>query len=130
MGDIVLDLTSLACQPTTKSREQSGDPERHVTFCLSERRPAYPAHAPDMDEDEDEDDTHHLCCQHQGRNLPKKSVTQILRTKISYLWILQDRRQLHQCEEGKDLQYRGTQLLHWSMRHQKTRANEQKIPQL
>ena len=41
MGHIVLDLTSLAYQTTTKSREQP------------ERRPTYPAHA---DEDEDEDD--------------------------------------------------------------------------
>ena len=55
-GHIVLDLTNLAYQPTTKSREQSGHPERHVTFAMSERRPAYPAHAPDMDEDKDEDD--------------------------------------------------------------------------
>ena len=56
MGHIVLDLTSLAYQPTTKSREQPGYPKRHVTFAMSERKPADPAHAPDMDEDEDEDD--------------------------------------------------------------------------
>ena len=56
VGNIVLDLTNLAYQSTTKSREQSGHPKRHVTFALSEWRPAYPAHAPDMDEDEDEDD--------------------------------------------------------------------------
>ena len=41
----------------------------------------------------------HLCGQHQGRNLLKRSVTQILMTKISYLRFLQDRRQLLQCEE-------------------------------
>ena len=56
MGHIVLDLTSLAYQPTTKLREQPGYPKRHVTFTMSERRPAYPAHALDMDEDKDEDD--------------------------------------------------------------------------
>ena len=56
MGHIVQDLTSLAYQPTTKSREQPGYPKRHVTLAMSERRPAHPAHAPDMDEDEDEDD--------------------------------------------------------------------------
>ena len=56
LGHIVLDLMSLAYQPTTKSREQPGYPKRHVTFAMSERRPAYPSHAPDMDEDEDEDD--------------------------------------------------------------------------
>ena len=37
MGHVVLDLTNLACQPTTKSREQSGHPERRVTFAMSER---------------------------------------------------------------------------------------------
>ena len=56
MGHIVLDLTNLAYQPMTKSREQPGHPKRHVNFAMSERRPAYPAHAPDMHEDEDEDD--------------------------------------------------------------------------
>ena len=56
MGHIVLDLTNIACQSTTKSREQPGQPKRHVTFAMSERRPAYPAHAPDMDQDQDEDD--------------------------------------------------------------------------
>ena len=56
MGHIVLDLTNLAYQPPTKSREQSGHQKRHATFAMSERRPAYPAHAPDMHEDEDEDD--------------------------------------------------------------------------
>ena len=49
-------VTNNAYQPTTKSRERSGYPKRHVTVSMSERRPAYPAHAPDMDEDEDEDD--------------------------------------------------------------------------
>ena len=56
MGHVVLDLTNLAYQPTTKSCEQPGHPKRHVTFAMSERRPAYPAHAPDMGEDEDEDE--------------------------------------------------------------------------
>ena len=45
---VVLDLTNVAYQPTTKSREQPGHPKRDVTFAMSERRPAYPAHAPDM----------------------------------------------------------------------------------
>ena len=54
MGHIVLDLTNLAYQPTTKSREQPGQPKRHGA--MSERRPAYPGHAPDMYEDEDVDD--------------------------------------------------------------------------
>ena len=56
MAHIVLDLTTIAHQSTTKSRQQSGHPKRHVTFVMYERRPASPAHAPDMHEDEDEDD--------------------------------------------------------------------------
>ena len=47
MGHIVLDLRNLSYQPTTKTREQSGHPKRHVTFAMSGRRQAYPAHAPD-----------------------------------------------------------------------------------
>ena len=47
IGHIVLDITNVACQPTTKSREQPGHPKRHVTFAMSERRPAYPAPALD-----------------------------------------------------------------------------------
>ena len=45
--DIVLDLTSLACQP--KSRD------RHLTFAPSEQKSAYPAHTRDLDEDEDDE---------------------------------------------------------------------------
>ena len=50
----MLDLSNLAYQP--KSREQPGHPKRHVTFAMSERKPAYPAHLPDVHEDEYEDD--------------------------------------------------------------------------
>ena len=56
MRHIVLDLTTLTFQPKTKLREQPGHPKRHATFAMSERRPTYPAHAPDMHEDKDEDD--------------------------------------------------------------------------
>ena len=56
LGHNLLDLTNLAYQPTTKSRQQSGHQKRHVTSAMSERRPAYPAHTPDMDEDKDDDD--------------------------------------------------------------------------
>ena len=38
MGHIVLDLTNLAYQPTTKSRGQPGHPKTHVTFAMSERK--------------------------------------------------------------------------------------------
>ena len=53
MGHIVLDLTSLAYQPMTKSREWSGHPRRHVTFAVTEQNLAYPAHTRDLQEDED-----------------------------------------------------------------------------
>ena len=56
MGHVVLDLTSLTYQPTTKSSDQSGHPKRHVIFGMPERKPAHPAQAPDMHEDEDEDE--------------------------------------------------------------------------
>ena len=56
VADIVLDLTNLAYQPTTKSREQSGQLKRHVTFAMSERTPGYPAHASDTNEDDNKDD--------------------------------------------------------------------------
>ena len=56
MGHIVLDLTSLTCQPTTKSSHRSGHPKKHVIVAMSERKPAYPAHTLDMHEDENEDD--------------------------------------------------------------------------
>ena len=52
VGHIVLDLTSLAYQP--KSRERSAHPKRHVTFALSEKKSAYPAHTTERDEDEDD----------------------------------------------------------------------------
>ena len=100
MGHIVLDLTNRAYQPMTKSREQSGHPKRQVTFATSEQRSPYPAHTPEMDEEKMRM-INHLCDQHQGRNLLKKRVTQILITKISYLRFLQHRRRLRQCEKRK-----------------------------
>ena len=54
MGHIVLDLTSLAYQPATKSSERSGHPKRHVTFTMSEQKPAYPAHTQKVHGDEDD----------------------------------------------------------------------------
>ena len=35
VGHVVLDLKNLAYQPTTKSREQPGHSNRHVTFAMS-----------------------------------------------------------------------------------------------
>ena len=121
MGQIVLDLTSVAYQPVTKSRERSGHPKRHVTFATSERRPAYPAHSLDM-------------CNRitalslvmemtnllyspasRKKNLRKNGVT-ILMTVI-----------LHECEEVKDGQQGKTQLPHWNKRCQGTRVSEQRM---
>ena len=75
MGHIVLDLTSLAYQPTTESRERSGHPRRHVTFAMSERKQhIQPMHQTCMKMNTRM--TNHLCGQHQGRNLLRKGVTQ------------------------------------------------------
>ena len=52
MGHIVLDLTSLPCQP--KSRERSTHPQRHVTFAFTDQKSVYPVHSPEFDEDEDD----------------------------------------------------------------------------
>ena len=123
MGHIVLDLTNLAYQPTTKSCEQPGHPKRHVTFAMSERRPAYPAHAPDMDEDEDED---------EGED-DKPHVRPASRNELA-----EEKRDpdtddadllTFECEKEEDHRYGRTQLLQWNTRFQKTRASEQKIPQ-
>ena len=54
MGHIVLDLTSLAYQPTTKSSQRSGHPKRHVTSAMSEQKPAYTAHTQKVHGDEDD----------------------------------------------------------------------------
>ena len=54
MGHIVLDLTSLTYQPTTKSSDRLGIRRRHVTFAILERKPAYPAHTQSISEDEDD----------------------------------------------------------------------------
>ena len=40
MGHIVLDLTSLTYQPTTKSSNRSGHTKKHVIFAMSERKPS------------------------------------------------------------------------------------------
>ena len=70
MGHIVLDLTSLAYQPTTKSRERSAHPKRHVTFAMPEQKLAYPAHFRDLAEDEDDElvvhPNHTVVCDDEG----------------------------------------------------------------
>ena len=52
MGHIMLDLTILAYQP--KSRERSARPTKHVTFALSQKKSANPAHSQELDDDEDD----------------------------------------------------------------------------
>ena len=121
IGHVVLDLTCLACQPTTKSREQSSHPKRHVTFALSERRPAYPAHAPDMDEDEDEDDKPFV--RPASRKEPAKEKSDLDTDDEDLLPLVPPRQR--QCEKGQSGR---TQLLHRNTRYQKTPTSEQKIP--
>ena len=122
LGHSVLDLTNLAYQPTTKSREHSGHPKRQVTFAMSERNPAYPAHAPDMHEDED------------GR----WQTTRAASIKEGTCWERRD-----PTTDDEDLlplvpprlpsaapvrKREGNQLLYWNKRCQGTRASEQRIP--
>ena len=85
MGYIVLDMTNLAYQPTTMSREQPGHPKRHVTFAMSARRPAYPTHAPDTHEDEDEDDTSSLV-RPASRKEPAKEKRYLERAEETSIW--------------------------------------------
>ena len=124
MGQIVLDLTSLAYQPTTKSRERSGHPKGHVTFAKAERKTAQIMHQTCMRMKVRMTD--HLCSQHQGKNLQRKGVTQLLMTETSYPWFLRDHLQLHQCEE-KVRQFDKTQP-HWNKSCQGTRVSEQRMP--
>ena len=52
MGQMVLDLTSLAYQP--KSRERSARPTKHVTFAPSQQKSAHPARAQELEDGEDD----------------------------------------------------------------------------
>ena len=72
IAHMVSDLTSLAHQP--KLRERPTHPKRHVTFALSEKKSAYPAHTRKLDEDED------------GRLLFVKTALPFLKTKRISLW--------------------------------------------
>ena len=90
MGHIVLDLTNLAYQPTTR--------RDYVTFAMSERRPAYPAYAPDMDEDKG------ATCATSIKEGTVEERDQAVDDEDLAPLVLQDRRQLHQCEKSKDPQ--------------------------
>ena len=94
MGHLVLDLTNLAYQPTTESREQPGHLKRHVTFAMSERKLAYPVHAPDMDENENEDDKP-LVRPASRKELAKEKCDLDADDEDLYPWFFQDYLQLH-----------------------------------
>ena len=140
MGHIVLDLTSLAYQPTTKSSERSGHPKRHLIFAMSktsisssytkcmERKMMDPMRSLIIWLSLMMKITNLRCIQHQRKNLRKNGVTQLLMTETWHPWCLQDLRQLYQCEGEKDLQYDKTQLPHWKRRLQETRVIEQRMP--
>ena len=128
IGHIVLDLTNLAYHPTTKSREQSGHPLRHVTFAMSERRPAYPAHAPDMDEDKDEDDKP-LVRPASRKEPPKEKSDLDTDDEDLLLLVLPRPPPAVPVRRRKDAQYGRIQLLHWNKRCQGTRVSEQRMPQ-
>ena len=88
-------------------------PRRHVTFAMSERKPAHASHAPGMHEDEDEDE-------------------QPLVQPASRKELAEERRDPSNddgdLEKEKDLQYGKTQLPHWNKRCQGTRVIEQRMP--
>ena len=141
MGHIVLELTSLAYQPTTKSRERSGHPKRHVTCAMSEGKPADPAHTQDMHGGEDDGPLRSRIIwlslmikmtkslvQPASRKSTEEGVTQLLTTKTLHPWFLQELRQMYQCEEEKDVQYGKTQMPHWNKRCQETRVIIYRMP--
>ena len=122
MGHIVLDLTNLAYQPTTKSREQPGHPKRRANFAMSERKSAYPAHAPDMHEDEDKDDTPLVW---------PASRKEFAEERCDPATDDEDLLPTFNCtskEKKRTLQYGRIQLQNWNKRCQGTRASEQRIP--
>ena len=95
---------------------------------MTGRKPAYPAHAPDMREGEDEDEDHQpLVRPALGK---RKGVTHLLMTETLYRWFLQDYIQLHQCGKEKDLQRGKTQLPYWNKKCQGTCASEQRVPRI
>ena len=100
----------------TKSREQSGHPTRHVTFAMSERRPAYPSHAPDMDEDKDEDDKPLL--RPASRKEPPKEKSDLETDDEDLLPVVPPRSPPVAPVRKERTQYGRTQLLHWNTRCQ------------
>ena len=126
MGHVVLDLTNLAYQPTTKSREQTGHPK--VTFAMSERRPRYPAHAPDMDEVKDEDDK--PLVRPASIKEPAKDKSDALLLSVpprppEDLLLLPRPPPVARVQKRKGPQYGRIQQPDWNMKYPKTRASEQ-----
>ena len=62
------------------------------------------------------------------KKLRRRGVAQPLMTETLHPWFLQDRLQLHQCEEEMDRQCGQTKLPHWNKRCQGTRVSEQRMP--
>ena len=127
MGHSVLDLTNLAYQPTTKSREQPGHPKRHVTFAMSERRPAYQAHAPDMHEDEDDDDK--PLVRPASRKELAKEKRDLDTDDEDLLSVVPPRPPPAAPVRKKGPPVWQDPAVHWNTRYRKSRASEQKRPQ-
>ena len=123
----MLDLTNLPYHPTTKSREQPGHPKRHVTFAMSERRPACPADAPDMHEDENEDDK--PLVRPASRKEPAKEKRDPASDDEDYLPLVPPGLpSAAPVKKRKGPPVMGKiQLLFWNKRCQGTRAREQTI---
>ena len=107
MGHIVLDLTSLTYQPTTKSSDRPGNPRRHVTFAMSEL--AQPDHAGVSDEEDDQP-----LVRPSTRREPREEKRDQATDDTLHPRFLQDLLKLHHYEGKKDRQYGKTQPPHWN----------------
>ena len=94
---------------------------------MSERKPAYPAHAPDVHEDEDEDDKpfvrpasrKELAEEKRNLDTDDEDLLPFVPSRLP---------SAAQCGKEKDLQCGRIQLPYWNKRCQRTRASEQRIP--
>ena len=69
-------------------------------YCFGLENPAYPAHAPNMDEDEDEADKSLVRPASRNDTAKAKRDLDTDYEDFFYFWFSQDRRQLHLCEKG------------------------------
>ena len=146
MGHIVLDLTSLAYQPTTKASDRPGNQRRHVSFSISERKRAYPAHTrPHMEKitnflcivtmpfiSEEEDTQPHVRPTTRKEPLEEGRDQATDDEDLAPLVPSRPSRPPQAAQRQKKTgttSMAGIQLLYWNKGCQGTRASEQRIPQ-